>query len=73
VSLADALKFIQAAQENEGLRRHIADRRPDPRLRDLAAMGAELGFVFTTEELRAAFEKDWRLRRAFYEAQSKNR
>lgn len=66
MSVQSALSFIQAVSEDVELQGRLRALGPDPSPDELVALGAEAGFEFSSSELRAAFARDWAMRRAFY-------
>ena len=66
MSIHDALAFIQKVAEDKKLQRKIQALGDEASLGDIARIGIKTGLVFSEEELRAAFVKDWAVRSAFY-------
>lgn len=66
MSLADAIRFIQLAERDPGLREQIAHHAENTRLEHLLEIGAGAGCKFTADELRRAFVMDWDIRRRYY-------
>ena len=62
MSIQSALAFIHQVRDDEAVQRRIelSDREVDPEA--LVAIGSEIGFVFTLEELRSAHRHDWSMR-----------
>lgn len=72
MSIRDALEFIQIAYRDDKTRARIAELDPQDDLDEIVALASNLGLVFTTSELRAAFAKDWNMRQLFYKTALSN-
>lgn len=68
MSVAGALQFIRRVREDEALRGQVRALGTEADEKGLARIGAAAGLEFTVEELRAAFEHDWRMRWLHYGA-----
>ena len=66
MSVQNALHFIQKVGQNQTLKEKIRAMGADADLEDIVKIGAETGLDFSVEELRAAFARDWSMRRYFY-------
>lgn len=66
MSVKNALKFIQAAREDEGLRSQLKTLGELVDLYTLVRQGAQAGYDFTSQELRSAFKHDWGMRWMYY-------
>jgi predicted ribosomally synthesized peptide with nif11-like leader len=68
VTAPDALRFIHSARSDPRLAEQIRALGAEVRVADLVRLGAEAGFHFTEEELRAAHGRDWVMRWLRYDA-----
>ena len=59
MSIQDAWRFIQTARGDASLRPVVEELDAEPDLGALVQLGAERGFSFTDEELRASHRYDW--------------
>jgi predicted ribosomally synthesized peptide with nif11-like leader len=66
MSVKAALGFIQLISEDPELRGQLVELRIEADLEAVARLGAEYGFDFTPDELRAAHQKDWLMRQVYY-------
>jgi len=66
VSIQQALRFIEAVGNDPELEECLRALGPDPDPARVVALGREEGYEFNARELRAAFARDWAMRRAFY-------
>lgn len=57
-----ALDFIAASRNRPDLREAIRTRDTDRSLDELVRIGREAGFIFSSDDLRAAFRHDWIMR-----------
>ena len=73
MSIPAALRFIHAVRDDEALRREIGALGHAPPLEQLVEIGARLGHVFDTDELRQAFTRDAAIRWAFYTSKADRR
>ena len=67
--LRSAHGFIASARSDAELRDAISEVARDGDLEDLARLGRERGFDFTSDELRLAFSQDWTMRRLLLETE----
>lgn len=66
MSVQTALQFIQQVRADEGLKNRLLSLNSSPDLESFVKLGAEVGLVFTTEELEAAHKHDWAMRWLLY-------
>lgn len=66
MSVQDALTFIQKIGARPDLQEKLRILGDRPELGDVVAMGAGEGFEFSEQEFRAAFTKDWKMRRYYF-------
>lgn len=66
MSVQQALRFIEAVGNDDALADRLRALGPDPDPDRVVTLGRRAGYEFTPEELRAAFARDWAMRRAFY-------
>jgi len=68
MALQTALQFIRQARRDEALKQRLQSLGRPADLPAVVQLGAAAGFVFTVEELQAAFKHDWMMRWARYGA-----
>lgn len=67
MSTQAAFSFIRKVRiQDEALRDQVRALGQDAGLESVVQIGAEAGFNFTTEELRAAYKHDWAMRMIRY-------
>jgi hypothetical protein len=66
MSVQTALQFIQELRDDEGLKNRLLARNSSPDLESFVKLGAEIGLVFTVEDLKAAHKHDWGMRWLLY-------
>ena len=66
MSVQTALQFIQQLRNDEGLKTRLLALNSHPDLESFVKLGAEIGFAFTVEELKAAHKHDWAMRWLLY-------
>jgi len=59
MSVQMALQFIQQLRTDEGLKNRLVVLNDSPDLESFVKLGAEVGLIFTIEELEAAHKHDW--------------
>lgn len=64
MSLQHAMLFLRDARDDGALRARLKQHRLTLDLSALVVLGAERGWQFGEDELRAAFGIDWKLRAA---------
>jgi hypothetical protein len=62
----DALDFFSAVRRRPDVQERLATWEPPPSLSRLVDFAGELGFVFSEQELQAAFRHDWAMRWLHY-------
>ncbi len=62
MSVHDALRFIGEVRKSEALKEELRPLLGGADLEQVCRIGVEAGFVFTTDELRAAYKHDWAMR-----------
>lgn len=62
MSVQTAFQFIQQLRDNDGLKAQLLSHHPTPELEKFVKIGAELGLIFSVEELEAAHKHDWGMR-----------
>ncbi|MEB3826592.1 Nif11-like leader peptide family natural product precursor [Phormidium sp. CCY1219] len=72
MSVQTAFQFIQQLRNDDGLKARILAQNPTPDLESFVKLDAELGLVFTVEELEAAHKHDWGMRWVLYQSREKN-
>ena len=66
MSTQSALGFINKVRDDEDLRTRIWAIGGKADAQTLIELGTELGFLFTSDELQAAFRYDWGMRSLCY-------
>jgi len=66
MSIKTALQFIQQVRTDEALRDQLQELGYAPTLENIVNIAAHAGYVFTIDDLRAAFKHDWGMRWMFY-------
>ena len=72
MSVQTAFQFIQQLRTDNGLKARLLAHYPNPDLDRFVKLGAELGLIFTVEELEAAHKHDWGMRWLLYHSGEKN-
>lgn len=68
LSELQALKFIDRIGRDDSLRQRLAELGPNAKLKKVVSLAGENGFVFTEEQLRLAFAKEWKIRKLLIHA-----
>lgn len=68
MSVKNALQFIQQFRRDETLKLKVLGCNSSPELESFVNVGAEMGLVFTVEDLTAAHKHDWAMRWLLYNA-----
>jgi hypothetical protein len=71
MSVQTAFQFIQKLRNDDGLKTRLLAQNPNPDLDRFVKLGAELGVIFTVEELEAAHKHDWGMRWLLYHSGEK--
>jgi len=71
MSVKNALKFIQLFGDDPRLKKDLQDLGPAAEISDIIALGAREGLDFSPEEFRAAFSRDWQMRRVYFTGEKK--
>lgn len=66
MSVKTALNFIQRVRQDSVVRGRLEALRNVSDLQEVVRIGADAGFEFTAQDLRAAFKHDWGMRWMFY-------
>ncbi|ETX02341.1 MAG: hypothetical protein ETSY1_03980 [Candidatus Entotheonella factor] len=62
MSVQAAFEWIQQLRADEALTRHILALTVPPDLEHVVQLGAQMGLMFTVDELGAAHKHDWQMR-----------
>lgn len=66
MSVKNALQFIQQFRRDETLKLKVLGYDSGPELESFVNVGAEMGLVFTVEDLTVAHKYDWKIRWLLY-------
>jgi hypothetical protein len=66
MSIQIALQFIHQLRTDEELKNRLFVLNDSPNLESFVKLGAEIGLIFTVEELKAAHKHDWAMRWLLY-------
>ncbi|WP_254565616.1 Nif11-like leader peptide family natural product precursor [Oscillatoria sp. HE19RPO] len=72
MSVQTAFQFIQKLRNDDGLKTRLLSQNSTPDLESFVKLGAELGLIFTVEELEAAHKHDWGMRWLLYQSGEKD-